>query len=211
LAEEAWMMRGFLIGSVLALLISMMASTAIAQASTGRISGRVVDQTGAPLPGVTITGKTKDQPRQAISDGHGTFALKDLRPDSYALTATLLGFRAERRRIQVRAGEASSVGITMRVCRAEGLTLAFARKIEVLLNPDPTVETGKEYVIWLTWRSDKRAFDSGSDVEGVVRRVEHGQVDLQLGLCVDTQNGPPCKRLYTVDEFLAVARRAFKR
>jgi len=52
----------------------------------------------------------------------------------------------------------------------------IVRTIDVLLNPYAEFEIGSEYVVWLTWRGDRNAFDGGYPIPGVVRLVEQGQV-----------------------------------
>jgi hypothetical protein len=60
------------------------------------------------------------------------------------------------------------------------------RTIDVLLNPYADFEIGSAYVVWLTWRGDRNAFDGGYPIPGVVRLVEQGQVKTRgCGYSVD--------------------------
>jgi Carboxypeptidase regulatory-like domain len=83
----------------------------------------------------------------------------------------------------------------------------------VLLNEWPTIEPGKEYIIWLAWRPDKNAFDSGSDDETLVRPVEAGRVNTHSGPCVQIQNPPPnyCPQTYSVEELFKIFEGLFGR
>ena len=200
-----------------------------AQISVARISGRVVDESGAPMPGVTIT--VDERRRQSVTDGQGRFEIDGLTTGTYTVTATLLGFQIERRKLRLTAPD-SDVNFTMFVS-CDAVTLSFSRPladrrllarsdlvvhlvldarleepaspdhdsrsryratvlrsltrprngkmivrtIDVLLNPYADFEIGSEYVVWLTWRGDRNAFDGGYPIPGVVRLVEQGQVN----------------------------------
>ena len=63
-------------------------------AQYGQIEGRVVDSTGAVLPGVTVTAVNEDTgiSRSAASDPEGDYRLPALRPGTYTVTAALGGF-----------------------------------------------------------------------------------------------------------------------
>jgi len=250
------------------LLLFTAVSVAAGQ-STVSISGRVVDASGDLLPGVKITAKNGERSTDSIARADGTFVVTDLQPGAYTLSATLPGFRTERRRVQVTAGQAKVVDFNMRVgCINETVTVsshpplidsrlparsdlvaylridelidedspsdpdcrvryratvlrAVARRssqkvaagtVDVLLNADAAIELGREYIIWLTWRADKNAFDSGSDVEGVVRPVEQGHVKVRTGPCVEIQNPPAdhCPDTYSVDALMTILEGALR-
>jgi len=60
--------------------------------------------------------------------------------------------------------------------------------------------------------SAKNAFDSGDNVEGLVRPVEQGQVKIPRGPCVDIPNPPPdyCPDTYSVDALFRIFEAAFR-
>lgn len=60
------------------------------------LTGRVVDQSGAVLPGVTIEVATMAGLRMAVTDGRGTFTVNDVVPGPVTVTATLPGFSTAR-------------------------------------------------------------------------------------------------------------------
>ncbi|HKC57716.1 MAG TPA: carboxypeptidase-like regulatory domain-containing protein, partial [Vicinamibacterales bacterium] len=68
---------------------------ASAQLSTGQISGRITDQSGAVLPGVSVTVVQTDtaQTRTVTTDASGTYVLPNLPTGPYRLEAILQGFR----------------------------------------------------------------------------------------------------------------------
>ncbi|HVT58416.1 MAG TPA: TonB-dependent receptor [Thermoanaerobaculia bacterium] len=65
---------------------------ALAQESTGNLYGKVKDQGGAPLPGVTLTLTGPGAPQVQVSDNDGQFRFPSLSPGKYKLTSQLDGF-----------------------------------------------------------------------------------------------------------------------
>ena len=87
------MKRLAIVLSLAALVLTLTSPLAWAQA-TGGISGNVRDQSGAVLPGVTITVTHNDTGaiRTSISNESGAYSLPNLPLGSYRLEATLQGF-----------------------------------------------------------------------------------------------------------------------
>ena len=69
-------------------------SPAAAQERFGNITGKVTDQTGAVLPGVTVTVTNNETQRSTVvvSDANGTFYATALDPGRYAVKFELSGF-----------------------------------------------------------------------------------------------------------------------
>ena len=61
---------------------------------TGAITGKVTDEQGAPLPGVSLTlqGEKLMGSRVTVSDANGDFRYPALPPGTYSVTASLAGF-----------------------------------------------------------------------------------------------------------------------
>ena len=80
--------------SMIALLLIVSVS-AFAQVYTGTIAGKVMDQTGAVLPGVTVTlnGPKLLQPQVAIVSATGAYRFADLPVGTYSVTYELSGFQ----------------------------------------------------------------------------------------------------------------------
>src|SRR3970282_1016720 len=70
-------------------------ATAWAQLSTAQLSGRVTDESGAVLPGVTVTATQTDTGlmRSVTTDENGVYVLPNLPTGPYRLEAMLQGFR----------------------------------------------------------------------------------------------------------------------
>lgn len=62
----------------------------------GQIGGRVVDGSGATLPGVTVQIRVGSYETTVVSDGAGTFMLSNMPHGSVEMTATLAGFQTVR-------------------------------------------------------------------------------------------------------------------
>jgi hypothetical protein len=86
--------RKSLVTSALMLLLG--ASAAVAQQQTGEIYGRATDNTGAVLPGATVTvaGPSLIQPRVAVTSEAGTYRVPELPIGTYSVTFELAGFRS---------------------------------------------------------------------------------------------------------------------
>src|SRR5262245_62050251 len=87
--------------------IVLLGPTLVAQTTTGTILGTAKDQTGAVLPGVTITIRNLDTGavREVITDDSGRYHLPQLMLGSYRVEATLAGFQTS-----VRTGIRLTVG-----------------------------------------------------------------------------------------------------
>src|SRR5688572_6646310 len=81
--------------SLLGVLSVLLATTAWAQLSTAQLSGRVTDESGAVLPGVTVTVTQTDTglTRNVVTDATGSYVLPNLPTGPYRLEAMLQGFR----------------------------------------------------------------------------------------------------------------------
>src|SRR5262249_29097230 len=80
--------------SLTALLVPL-ATTSAAQSTTdGAIGGLISDQSGASVPGATVTARNvaNNAQAEAVSDGSGRFLVIRLQPGVYAVEASLSGF-----------------------------------------------------------------------------------------------------------------------
>ena len=96
-------MRRFLLAAV----FLCVASVAVAQVQTGTIRGKVTDEMGGVLPGVTAEARLLPGgvTVSAVTDGSGDYAFEGLAPGRYLLTFTLINFgTVSHRDIDVGAG-----------------------------------------------------------------------------------------------------------
>src|ERR687891_2575961 len=80
--------------SVVAFSLLLTGSLAWAQA-TAELAGRVTDESGAVLPGVTVTATQTDTgfTRTVVTDGTGAYVMPNLQTGPYRLEVSLQGFR----------------------------------------------------------------------------------------------------------------------
>ena len=98
-----------LIGFVFVSIISAQATR-----QTGVIRGLVTDNTGAPLPGVTVAAESPSLmgTTAAVTDTEGLFRLVNLPPGDYTITVSLQGFKTVKQPgIVVQAGKTYTVNL----------------------------------------------------------------------------------------------------
>ena len=88
-------------------------STKTASAGTGSISGTVKDTTGAVLVGAQIT--LKPTGALAAANSQGNFHISNLRPGTYEVTVSDVGFKDSVSTVTVTAGQSISVNPVMAV------------------------------------------------------------------------------------------------
>jgi hypothetical protein len=101
-----------------ALLLFLIPSTALAQrATTGTVAGKIVDTSGAVLPGVTVSLQSPEVLGQfnAISGADGTYRVPNLPPATYDVRAELAGFQTIVQKVIVRLNAVTDVAFTMSV------------------------------------------------------------------------------------------------
>ncbi|HEV8582828.1 MAG TPA: carboxypeptidase regulatory-like domain-containing protein [Thermoanaerobaculia bacterium] len=84
--------RGSFARLTLALLLLTAAVPALAQLQTGDLYGKVADEQGKPLPGVTITLTGVGAPQVQVTEEEGQFRYLNLYPGTYSVKAELQGF-----------------------------------------------------------------------------------------------------------------------
>ncbi|MQA30826.1 MAG: hypothetical protein GEU82_13510 [Luteitalea sp.] len=103
--------------AITALLCVALPVAAGAQQTESRIIGRVLDQSQAALPGVTVDATSKDNGgvRTAITDGEGNYVITNLAPGSYTVHVELSGFQARDREVVLAVGQVESLDIALSV------------------------------------------------------------------------------------------------
>src|SRR5436309_1225670 len=124
-----------LIGFAVPLLLAL-AEPALAQQGTSEIGGRITDQTGDPLPGVTIILTNEDTGvfREVTSGPDGSYFGSQLVPGRYRLVAKLENFHTfERRGLVLQVGQALTINAT--------LTVGSLQETVTVLAESPLVDT----------------------------------------------------------------------
>src|SRR4030042_749117 len=78
--------------SVVLLALVMCAGTGQAQTLIGTVQGKVVDQQGGVLPGVTVTLIGPRGSQSTVTDGQGEFRFVGVPPSTYQVKVELAGF-----------------------------------------------------------------------------------------------------------------------
>jgi outer membrane receptor for ferrienterochelin and colicin len=93
-----------------------LAPAAFGQGNTsGTLSGRVVSDDGAALPGVTVTvtSPALQVPRSAVASSSGTYILKFLPPGDYEAAFELTGFQAKKRHLRIALAQEVTLDVTL--------------------------------------------------------------------------------------------------
>jgi outer membrane receptor protein involved in Fe transport len=121
----------FLRRGTLVLGVLLLAAWPLGAQTTGSISGRVTDENGGALPGVTVEahGAALQGHQQATTDTAGAYRLPLLPPGTYDVTVTLSGFAAATHNTSVALGGDTRIDFTMRPSAKEVVTVTAATPV----------------------------------------------------------------------------------
>jgi outer membrane receptor protein involved in Fe transport len=161
-----------------ALLVALVPFAAFAQSSTGSISGNVVDDSGAALPGVTITATSAatSATRTTVTNGTGHYELALLVPGTYSVSGELSGFKPVKfERVVVNVGSATTLDLKLKPGVSEEMTvMAAAPVIETTKSEMSTVVNEKAIQNLPT--NGRNFIDFVLTTPGVVRDVRAGDI-----------------------------------
>src|SRR5258706_13787835 len=103
-------------------LPTAIAAAASAQDFRGGITGRVTDESGGRLPGVTVTATNvaTNVASTTTTNGEGDYNILYLTPGMYTLTSELSGFKKTvRESVEVRSGDRVGLDVRMDVGSTE--------------------------------------------------------------------------------------------
>jgi hypothetical protein len=106
----------------LLIAIAMACSFAAAQVPTGRFVGKIADEHGSPLPGVSVEATSPKLVGKAstVSDATGTYRLFSLPSGEYTLTFTLQGFKTYKREaVVLQVEQTITLNVTLQVSALE--------------------------------------------------------------------------------------------
>jgi hypothetical protein len=104
--------------ALFAALLLMGAVSSYAQVDTGSITGRVIDPTGAVVPGaqVTVTHTAMNFESVTQTNTEGMYRVQSLRPGPYRVTIVAAGFkRVVRENLELRVGDTMAVDVALEV------------------------------------------------------------------------------------------------
>jgi len=109
-------MKKYLVAWILLILAA--APSAAAQQGTTEVRGRVVDEQGGALPGVTVTVRNQDSGmfRETVSNDDGTYFVAGIVPGPYQISAELQGFKKYLREdVRLEIGKTSTLDLNLEV------------------------------------------------------------------------------------------------
>ncbi len=107
----------------------LLALSALGQENSGNVFGKVVDKSGAALPGVTVTLSGIGAPQTFITDSQGQFRFLKLSPGRYALRGELEGFSRIQRQVDVAVGSNTEVDLRLSPAVSETITVTAASPV----------------------------------------------------------------------------------
>src|SRR5260370_27524790 len=111
-------------GLVLVGLLLLAGAAAFAQLQTGNLYGKVSDQTGAVLPGFTVTPDPGKAPQVQVTHAQGEFRFLSLPPANYKIKAELEGFSpVEYPHISINVGRNTNIEVTMNAAVQDVITV----------------------------------------------------------------------------------------
>ena len=124
------------IAAALAVAVFAYAGIATAQQQTGEIFGKVTDNTGAILPGVTVTltGEALIQPQTALSSTTGSYQFPRIPIGTYTVKFELPGFKTV-----VREGIRVTVGFNAEI--SQQMELSTVQETVTVTGESPIVDT----------------------------------------------------------------------
>jgi hypothetical protein len=111
----------------LAITCLVLLAAVAASAQTGRITGRVTDQTGGVLPGVSVNLAAAGGERLAVTDAAGDFVFDRVPPGSAELSYRLINFTVLRRAIDVSDREETQASAVMTLALNADVVVTGAR------------------------------------------------------------------------------------
>lgn len=102
------------------------------------VSGTVVDQTGAAVPGATVSLAGPGQNATTTSGARGDYAFRDVPSGTYRITVTLVGFApATRADVAVGAGNVEVPAITLEIANLSATVVVTASRSDAALVDAP--------------------------------------------------------------------------
>src|SRR5438874_2282822 len=109
-----------------------------AQAQTASVSGTVVDQSGAVIPGATVVLAGPGTHTPTTSGARGEYSFRNVSPGTYQITATLVGFSpATRDNVDVAASNVEVPPLALAVASIGETVVVSASKSETALIDAP--------------------------------------------------------------------------
>ena len=152
--------------------ICLASATAVAQfgESKGNLYGKVVDEQGGVLPGVTVTLSGQGAPTIATTDARGEFRFLNLSPGTYTVKLDLTGFAVvTRENVVVQLGRNTEI--------RESLKLSSVAAAVTVTSETPVIDTRKVQSGAVMTNEELRQIPTGRDPWVLLQSVPGVQVD----------------------------------
>jgi hypothetical protein len=105
--------------ALIILSILLFASTALSQTHRASIRGRITNQTGNVLAGVSIkiVHEERNETRNTVSDAEGEFTVSQLAPGTYRIEAESAGYEKYARRVELQVNQIERLDVRLDVAR----------------------------------------------------------------------------------------------
>ncbi len=152
--------------------ICLASATAFAQfgESKGNLYGKVVDEQGGVLPGVTVTLSGQGAPTIATTDARGEFRFLNLSPGTYTVKLDLTGFAVvTRENVVVQLGRNTEI--------RESLKLSSVAAAVTVTSETPVIDTRKVETGAVMTNEELRSIPTGRDPWVLLQSVPGVMVD----------------------------------
>jgi hypothetical protein len=171
-----------------------LSSTATAQERFGTLTGKITDQQGAAVPGVTIstTNNATGEARVFVSDANGQYIAPDLNPGRYTVTFELSGFsKISRNDVSVVLGRTFELNAQMMVG-------AVTETVEVTAEVNPLVDTRSTLIAHNVSSEEIDLLPKGRSFQSIALTApSENSGDLEGGFQVNGASG--AENSFTVD------------
>lgn len=177
---------------VLAVLLFVVATSAIAQERTGSISGTVKDSSGGILPGAVVeaTSPSLVGVQTAMVDAQGNYRFPALTPGVYEITATLQGFTAARiPSVRLQLGQALKVDLALGVA-----TLTESVQVTAV---SPVIDVKQNAATASITAETIERIPKARDFTDLVRTAPGTQQERKSGIQIDGAGG--AEHRYVID------------
>src|SRR5215204_3240314 len=108
-------MSRYVSGILMAALGVALSSTPAAAQFSSNVQGIVADQSGAVMPGVTVTARNLDTQVavNAVTNETGVYRLSSLAPGRYEVTAEISGFQPAKTEVRLETAQTAGVNLTL--------------------------------------------------------------------------------------------------
>lgn len=125
---------------VAVLAVLLLTPSLAAETGSFAVGGSVVDETGAVLPGATVTLTGTGPNRTTVTGENGTFRLPRVPAGQYRLAVSLIGFSTHRQDLAVQGGDLEIPALTLKLAlRGEEVVVSASKSESALVDAPATM------------------------------------------------------------------------